>query len=271
MPQHRPGGIHSYNILSLVQPSGCAALLVLLILAGYPMVSLGQTGQPPQHVPARVDSGSLLDTPGDWQHVRLDEKIPANRFEATLRDGQPAVKIHSSASMSLLARPINVDLSQTPVLCWRWRINAPLKSADMTTKQGDDYAARLYISLTLPESEKGFFLNAQLAMARAIWGPHVPDAAVNYVWDNRQPIGTERPNAYTDRTTMVVVQSGAAYAGRWVGESRNLRSDISRLYSPNASAVQLAIAADTDNTGESATAEFADIHFAKDADGCRFQ
>lgn len=246
-----------------------ALLAFLLTVCACPC--LAQSGRPPQTVQAAPDPLLLLQNIKEWQHVRLDEKIAANRFETTLWDGVPAVKVHSDASMSLLARTINIDLSLTPLLCWRWRIDAPLKSADMTTKQGDDYAARLYVSLALPESEKGFFLNAQLTMARAIWGPHVPDAAINYVWDNRHPIGTEQHNAYTDRTTMVVVQSGPEYAGRWVGESRNLRNDISRLYSPNAAAVQIAIAADTDNTSESATAGFADIHFATEADGCRFQ
>lgn len=205
-----------------------------------------------------------------WQEVSLDDSIAPNRFEAIVWDNVPAVRVESSNSMSLLARPINVDVSRTPLLCWSWRIDAPLKTADMTTKSGDDYAARLYVSLALPEAEKGFLLNAQLAMARAIWGPQVPDAAINYVWDNRQPVGTERPNAYTDRTTMVVVQSGSARAGGWVNESRHLLQDMSRLYSANATPVQIAITADTDNTGETATAGFANIHFAPESTGCTF-
>lgn len=205
-----------------------------------------------------------------WQEVQLDDRITPNTFDALTWDGVPALRVQSDNSMSLLARPIDVDLARTPLLCWSWRIDAPLKTADMTTKSGDDYAARLYVSLALPEAEKGFLLNAQLAMARAIWGPHVPDAAINYVWDNRQPVGTERPNAYTDRTTMVVVQSGAARAGGWVNESRQLLKDVSRLYSPNATPVQIAITADTDNTGETATAGFANIHFASESAGCTF-
>lgn len=205
-----------------------------------------------------------------WQEVQLDDSIAPNRFEAIVWDGAPAVQVQSSNSMSLLARPVEVDLARAPLLCWRWRIDAPLKTADMTTKDGDDYAARLYVSLALPEAEKGFLLNAQLAVARAIWGPQVPDAAINYVWDNRQPVGTERPNAYTDRTTMVVVQSGAARAGGWVNESRHLLQDMSRLYSANATPVQIAITADTDNTGETATAGFANIHFAPESTGCTF-
>jgi len=161
-----------------------------------------------------------------------------------------------------------VDLQRTPVLCWRWRVDAPLKSADMSQRSGDDYAARLYVSLALPEAEKSFGLRTQLSIARSIWGPSVPDAAVNYVWDNRQPVGTERPNAYTDRTTMVVLRSGAAHAGGWVQERRNVGRDVARLYGASARPVQAALTADTDNTGETARAGFADLHWVPEQAAC---
>ena len=205
-----------------------------------------------------------------WQEIRINENIPPNHFQLKTWDSVNAVEVVSQASMSLLGRAIDVNLEHTPLLCWRWRIDAPLQTADMTRKSGDDYAARLYISLALPESEKGFLLNTQLALARAIWGQQLPDAAINYVWDNLQAQGTIRPNAYTDRTTMVVLQSGSDQTGRWISEARHLRHDIERLYSFNAKATQIAIGADTDNTGESARAGFADIHFASEATGCQF-
>ncbi|MEN9886340.1 MAG: hypothetical protein RL758_918 [Pseudomonadota bacterium] len=204
-----------------------------------------------------------------WKEVVLKADLPRNQYQARVWDGAAAVEVVSKASMSLLGRPLEVDLKATPVLCWRWRVDAPLVKADMNTKAGDDYAARLYVSLGLPDSEKGFGLRTQLGIARAIWGPDVPDAALNYVWDNRHPIGTEKPNAYTHRTTMVVLRTGAQHAGRWVWERRDIAADAARLYSPNARPVQLAVTADTDNTGESARAGFADIHFVEKNTPCQ--
>ena len=197
-----------------------------------------------------------------WREVKLKSVQRANTFRFVAWDGVQAVEVSSQASMSLLARPITVDLNATPMLCWRWRVAASLSQADMRQRDGDDYAARVYISLRLPPSSLGLGLRAQLALARAVWGPDLPDAAINYVWDNRQPIGTTRPNAYTDRAQMVVLRSGDGNAGQWVSERVDLRRDALRLFGQGAEPVQLAITADTDNTGGSARSGFADFHFA---------
>lgn len=218
--------------------------------------------------------GRFGDAPEPWRELRLKAELTPNRFVRRVWDGVPALEVQSASSMSLMARPLagdlGADLAATPVLCWRWRIDAPLKAADMATKAGDDYAARLYLSLRVPEARKSFALRAQLRLARAIWGPEVPDAAINYVWDNRQPVGTERPNAYTDRTRMHVLRSGAAEAGRWVSERRDVLGDAERLFGPGVVPAQLAVTADTDNTGESAHAGFAELHFVPADAPCRF-
>lgn len=219
---------------------------------------------------SRIELGHFGSGLDHWTEIQLDPSVPVNQFTLEQWDGRQAVKVQSDASMSLLARQIDVNLARTPLLCWQWRIDAPLHAADMNLRSGDDYAARLYVSLSLPENEKGFLLNTQLGIARAIWGPDVPDAAINYVWDNKMPVGTQQPNAYTDRATMVVLQTGKNRAGMWVNESRNLLEDMTRLYSANATVTQIAIGADTDNTGESVTTGFANLHLAS-ADGCQFE
>ena len=196
-----------------------------------------------------------------WQEIQLKSGQRPNTFKLIQWEGVQAVEVISKASISLLARPISVDLNTAPVLCWRWRIGASLSQADMTRKEGDDYAGRVYVSFRLPPSAMGFGMRAQLALARAMWGEDVPDAAINYVWDNRQPIGTTRPNAFTDRAQMVVLRSGDQDAGRWVWERVDVRSDATRLFGAGAEPVQLAITADTDNTQAATRSGFADFHF----------
>lgn len=210
--------------------------------------------------------------PAPWQVVQLDKKIAPTRYQLKFWDGVLAIEATAEHSMALLARPVEVNLERTPVLCWRWRVDAPLVKADMATKAGDDYVARVYVSFALPPDEMGFVLRSQLKLARAIWGDAVPDAAINYVWDNRYPVGMRKPNAYTDRTRMIVAESGADNAGRWVVARHDVRKDvIAEFGSQLARMIQLSVASDTDNTGETARAGFADFHFVASDAACSFE
>lgn len=200
--------------------------------------------------------------PAPWQLVRIDDNIAPTRYRVREWDGVFAIEARAANSMALLARPLSIDLDKTPVLCWRWRIDAPLNSADMTTKAGDDYAARVYLSFAVPPATLGLGTRLALKLARALRGELVPDAAINYVWDNRHPVGAWQPNAYTDRTRMRVQRSGAAQAGHWVDERRDLAVDFRHAFGhAPARLTGLAVASDTDNTGETARAGFADFRF----------
>ncbi len=220
-------------------------------------------------VASHVQALELPLTPDQWQEVRLGEDITPNTFAFETVDGKSVLRIESDASMSMMATKVDVDLAQTPVLCWRWRVSRVLDRADMSERFGDDYAARLYVSLSIPETEQSLGLRLQLGLARSIWGEQVPDGAINYVWDNRQPVGTSMPNAYTDRVTMVVAQSGGAKADQWVPQWRNIAQDIAQGFTPSARVTQIALASDTDNTGEAVVAEFADVRFVSASADCR--
>ena len=209
--------------------------------------------------------------PFPWQVIRFDKRIPPTQYQIISWDGVIAVEAEANASMALLARPLSVNLTRTPILCWRWRVDTTLKTADMATKSGDDYAARVYLAFLLPSETIDLFTKFKLKLARSLYGNHVPDAALNYVWDNRYPVGTQRSNAYTERTQMMVLRSGPKLAGVWVTERRNILSDaILAFGTDRVSPTQLAVAADTDNTGEHAHSGFADLHFVPSDTKCDF-
>jgi Protein of unknown function (DUF3047) len=216
----------------------------------------------------RFDAPSPVP-PAPWQLITLSNNIKPTQYAVVRWDGVMAIESIADHSMALMARPLSIDLTKTPVLCWRWRIADVLQTADMRKKTGDDYAARVYVALKLPPQALGFGLRAKLALARSIYGEHVPDAALNYVWDNRFPTGTIAPNAYTDRTQMIVMRSGRQDIKRWVNERRDVLADATQLFgSYDHQAVSLAVASDTDNTGERAKAGFADMHFVSREQPC---
>jgi hypothetical protein len=155
------------------------------------------------------------------------------------------------------------------VLCWRWYVDAPVKKADMTRKSGDDYAARVYVAFDVEDSALSGSTKFKLRMARSLFGQSIPDAAVVYVWDNKHTIGTALKSSYTDRSQLIVAETGAKRARAWVTERADLASDFARAFPGQPGhPVQLAVAADGDNTNSKGRAAFTDIHFVGRNEPC---
>ncbi|QTD56792.1 DUF3047 domain-containing protein [Parasphingorhabdus cellanae] len=207
-----------------------------------------------------------------WRSVQIDKKVPATKFTAKRIQGVPAIQAYARKSMALFTRPVTVNLAKTPVLCWRWRVNDVVRTANIAKKSGDDQAARVYIGLDLPNSKIPLGTRAQLALARTRGSEAIPDGAINYVWDNRFPVGTARNNVYTKQAKIIVAQSGAAQAGTWVNERRDLAADIQKQFKTGrAKVTSIAISSDTDNSGETVTAAFADIHLVSANAKCQYR
>ena len=236
--------------------------LLLYLIAGTTLA------QSPAVIVGEFTTATTIPPP-PWELVHLDKRVAATHYQVKEWDGVVAIEAVAEKSMALLARPLDIDLIQTPVLCWLWRVDAPLLTADMNKKSGDDYAARVYVSFKLPRQHISLSTRIKLGLARTIYGDQIPDAAINYIWDNRHPTGTLQANAYTDRTQMLVLQTGAGQAGQWVAQRQDVLADARLAFGQvDPEAVQLAIATDTDNTGESARAGFAQLHFVDHTTPC---
>ena len=208
--------------------------------------------------------------PAPWKVVPFGNTKATSYRLATVA-GSPAVEARVDKSMALLARPITVDLSQTPVLCWRWFVDGPVAKGDMTRRGGDDYAARVYVAFDMPDSAIDAGTRMKLSIARKMFGRPVPDAAVTYIWDNSHSVGTARRSPYTDRSQLIVAESGGGQAGKWVTEREDVAADFNKAFAGKpGKPVQVAVAADGDNTKSKGRAAFADIHFVGQGDKCRF-
>ena len=152
-----------------------------------------------------------------------------------------AASSHDSASG--LIKKIEFDPKEYPVLTWRWKIERTLSKGNAHTKEGDDYAARLYV----------IFPHWIKPLTRTI----------NYIWANRLSQGEAVPNSYFSRAMMLAVESGDGKTGEWISEQRNLLDDYRTLFGedpPKAGGV--AIMTDTDNTGEATRAWYDDLVLA---------
>jgi len=141
------------------------------------------------------------------------------------------------------------------------RRDGGLDKADLATKAGDDFAARVYVFFDVPMESLSWGQRLKLRIARLVYGNEVPAAGICYVWDNRHPQGTSGWNPYTDRVRTVVVESGNERAGRWVEETRDVEADFHAAFGAKVTPRITGIAAgnDTDQTGEEASAWFGDF------------
>ncbi len=227
------------------------SLLCLLVTAGAQAVDIPAFSQMQPGAPVT-----------GWNVIKPAAKVPDTVYTLVRDEGQTVLKAESVQSMSIMAYTVRIDLKKTPLLRWRWKIAAPVKGADMTKKSGDDYAGRIYVLFDYPVEKLSFATRAKLKIGEALYGMKIPTAAINYLWDNRQPIGTWQDNTYTDRARMLVVESGSDKAGQWVTETRDVAADFRAAFGEEVpDVVVVALATDTDNTGEQATAWYGDIQF----------
>ncbi len=155
-------------------------------------------------------------------------------------DGRTVLKAHAKGAASGLSKKLKFNPQTHRYLKWSWKIAGTVTGGNEKSKQGDDYAARVYVVFP----------------GRFFWQMR----ALNYIWANQLPKGEFVPNAFTSNAMLLAVQSGPSKAGQWVTEQRDILADFRRVFGedpPEAGAI--AIMTDTDNTGAEATAWYGDI------------
>ncbi len=208
-------------------------LALLLILFG----CFGMVFGAPSEIVEDFESGNLTG----WEEEVFRGKT---RYEV-IPDGPGRVlRAESEGTASALVFRKSYRLEDFPFLSWRWKVDQVLDRGDARTREGDDYAARLYV--VFPH-----------------WFPP-KTRSINYIWANRLPRGSFLPNPYFGNAVMLAVESGGERVGLWRQERRNVLEDYRAIFGeapPQVGAI--AIMTDTDNTGESARAFYDDIRIER--------
>lgn len=194
-----------------------------------------------------------------WELTTLPDVPPAD-LQVVDEDGERVLRVRAAAAAASLTRDGGWDPQSLPWLHWRWRVDRVVEAADLRRKEGDDYAARLYVFFDVPLEALPFVDRTKIRLGRWLYGERLPTAALCYVWDNDNPVGTTAPNPYTDRVRMIVLRNRDDSVGEWVGERRNVAEDFMAAFGMAPVSISgIAVSADTDQTGESVTAWFGDI------------
>ena len=232
------------------------ALLAILPFADVPGPAVAAEPVSLRFTPP-VDIGGL---PPGWEALSF-KKIQRQTRYTVVPDGDGyALRAESEAAASGLYRPLDLDPRVYRRLSWRWKVDNILAKADARVKAGDDYPARLYVAFRHDPDTAPVWERARYAAIKLLYGRYPPRHVMNYIWDNRLPVGAALPNAYTDRAQMVVIESGSVRVGRWVDEERDVYADYRRLFGAEPPAIAgIAVMTDTDDTGERAVAYYGTI------------
>ena len=172
---------------------------------------------------------------------------PKYDFTIVTDDGRKALHMKSANEGSTVSKDIKgkINLKETPILEWSWKVTALPKAGDSCKKATDDQAAQMFV----------------------VW-PRFPEAVrsriIGYVWDTTQPAGTICKSEKTGTVTYIVVRSGTAELGKWVTERRNVLEDFKKIYGeePDGPAA-VSFAIDSNDTNSTAESYMGPILFVK--------
>lgn len=180
--------------------------------------------------------------------------VDETSYQVTSHKNRTALKAVSDRAASGLFLERRIDLLKTPYINWSWLIEKRLPNLPERSKDGDDYAARIYVVI-----DGGLiFWNAK---------------SLSYVWSSSPGKGQVWDNAYAGSNVQIVsVRGKGDNVGRWYDEKRNVYKDLIKYFGDQSSerANQksyryidvVAIMTDTDNSGSTAESYYGDIFFS---------
>jgi hypothetical protein len=187
---------------------GAVSLLVLLctvawasehfVVEDWSKASVGHKGVPPE-----------------WKGQQWGS--PAYDMTIAEDGGKKVLHLKSKSEGSTISKEVKgkINLKDTPILEWSWKMVALPKGGNSCVKAADDQAGQVFV----------------------MW-PRFPEQLrsriIGYVWDTTQPVGTTCKSEKTGMVTYIVVRSGAAEVGKWFTEKRNVRDDFKKIYGEEA-------------------------------------
>jgi hypothetical protein len=178
--------------------------------------------------------------PKGWE---LNEKSGQADFSIVTDDGLDALLLRSASTSFSIQKEVKVDITQYPILSWKWKVTTLPKGGDFRKSKTDDQAAQLFLAFSKTK-------------------------AIVYIWDTTAPEGLmeDAPAPFFMSIKAVVVRSGPAEMGKWITETRNVYEDYKKLYgdddkSPVVSGMRIQI--NSQHTKTSAESYFAEVMFKK--------
>jgi Protein of unknown function (DUF3047) len=221
--------------------------------------------QAPKDVSATIPLFSALKIGGElsgwtFQPLRGVRKTTQYSLVGDPEVSQPVVEARAVAAAAALGVRLDLDPKQFHKLRFKWKIANLIESSDPRVKEGDDYAARVYVTFATDPARASFRERTENAFFRTLYGETPPRAALSYIFTHKAKLGDVIVSPFSSRVRKIVVDADPASVGKWKSFERDVYADYKRAFGDEPTHISgVAIMVDTDNTGESASARFADI------------
>jgi Protein of unknown function (DUF3047) len=197
-----------------------------------------------------------------WDFHRIRNVKHATQYSLVKDEEANAVVLEgvADAAAGALGVRFDGDAKETPLLRFKWKVGNLIESSNPRTKDGDDYAARIYVTFAYDASRATFKEKTENAFARALYGETPPHAALSYVFTHKAKVGDIITSPFTSRVKKIVVDADPSSVDQWKSFERNIYDDYKRAFHEEPTRISgVAIMVDTDNTGEKAKARFGDV------------
>ena len=196
-----------------------------------------------------------------WQELTFDGRA-GNRFLIRTDGG---IEVVTDNSVSLLQRPVAVDLAATPRLTWRWRVDQAVPTTDLSVRGGDDRSLAIYVAFPFEPEHSSAFERMHRAMLEQLFGQEAPGRVLNYVWGGVGQRGEIVPSPYLQDSGMLkILRPGDGPIGVWLTEEVDLAADYRETFdSEPPNPIHIAIGADSDDIGVSGRGSVADLVFTR--------
>ena len=213
---------------------------------------------------AAATAAPKLPPPGNpaWEPLHFGRAERHTRYTPVENAQERWLSAESACAASALFLPLGgVDLSDTPLLRWRWRVDKTLEIEDERSKPGDDFAARVYVLFPFEKEHSSFFSRLQRTIARLLYEREPPGSALIFVWSSREPLGARWTNPYAQDSRMRVLGTGPG--GQWQQASVDVPAEYLAAFGREPrNPIGLALMTDSYQSCQQAAARFADFRFA---------
>ena len=154
------------------------------------------------------------------------------------------LKAVANNAASGLGKEIKINLNKTPFLNITWKVEKDLKGIDERSKNGHDYAARVFV-------------------VKKTGATPLSNRAMNYVFSSNEDINASHPSPYTKKSIDFVLATTKKNLNEWVTVKANVKEHFKKFHDLDLNEINgVAIMADTDNSKLRSISYYQNIYFS---------